>query len=351
MKTIDKIFERNEKPIFEWEESLPPLLLEQSVAELQKFNDFNPNDPRDLEAMWEVIYEIEYKYSMLRSKPFAGLEQRKDNILAVLEAKAKEIIPILAETLQDVFEEWLKHHAITNPEEWAKDRVEQLEEYGDAKEALYSLLSERERYTNLEPIYELEQIMRDDSDKFPSLRDILSNIATDRAYADYEDLQAGYMELDDFNQMYGLKAKSVEDAEDMISDVELDLDYFDLGDFFASLSDVMEWMSSREREDFLISVAQEIVFPHWYAHWKSEGIDKTRSNVERVAKQLRKINKAPLKDQFMTLNIAKETSHQTGSMMDYYDEMWQIGEQFFTSLSNTDVRDWNIELHEIGVEL
>lgn len=83
----------------------------------------------------------------------------------------------------------------------------------------------------------------------------------------------------------------------------------------------------------------------------SMGIDETRDKVERVYKQLVNIEKYPIEKQFMILNIAKNTNHQNGSMMEYYESKWEIGYDDLERLSDMDVSEWDDELREIGVNI
>ena len=91
--------------------------------ELLKFAQIWQTDPigeSDFAHNLSDLYELEYKYSMLRAKKFRGLEARKNNILdrleKELEARINKILPIL----RVVFRDWLTTHALLSPEKWAK---------------------------------------------------------------------------------------------------------------------------------------------------------------------------------------------------------------------------------------
>ena len=53
----------------------------------------------------------------------------------------------------------------------------------------------------------------------------------------------------------------------------------------------------------------------------------------------------------MLINLAKDSVHQTGSMMDHYESRYDVGESDLKDLSDMDTRDWDRELEDIGVEM
>ena len=94
------------------------------------------------------LYELEYKYSMVKNKPFDGLPQRRENILINLERELKIVIKYIKIPIIKAFEDWLASHAILTPKLWAQKRIELQEEYGDDEERmLNNTIDEYYRYT------------------------------------------------------------------------------------------------------------------------------------------------------------------------------------------------------------
>jgi len=190
------------------------------------------------------------------------------------------------------------------------------------------------------------------------LKELAGEYKRGNAESDLDDVENGDMELEEWNERYlhiydddenFIPPKTVEEAGDFIDVIEAEVDAEEALEYMDSLDQFENFLSNNDTA--YIELYREIVFPLWFAHWEPRGIVETRNNVEKVAQNLRTISKKPLEKQFMTLNIAKNLSHQTGSMMDYYEEKFDVSAEDLLRLSNTDVTAWNKELKQIGVEL
>ena len=53
-------------------------------------------DSDTFEEQLSALYELEYKYSMLRDRPFNGMPKRQENILNKLESELSNIIFLLS---------------------------------------------------------------------------------------------------------------------------------------------------------------------------------------------------------------------------------------------------------------
>ena len=106
---------------------------------------------------------------------------------------------------------------------------------------------------------------------------------------------------------------------------------------------------------FIREFYEYIIFPIWYEHWKYQGIDETRENVQEVYNMLVRA-KTP-EDSHMAILRAIQTSHQTGDMIEYLEEYG--GEEdiypdkikdLMEDLTNGSMNSiWDKQLEEIGV--
>lgn len=362
---IDALFGRSRPPLFDWE------LEETTIAGIKSFDKLDIEDEEELTAMWEMIYEIEYKYSMLKSRPFEGLPERRERLLDLLEEKGREVVGAVAKTLIIVFEDWLDTHAITTPNRWAEKRIEELEDiYGDSYgELLGGVLSEYGQYSGhtsrsnrsgktafASLMQRVEQKIYDMPVTEEVFTDFLQEDMVNMASADLEDVENEYMDIEEWNERYGLDAKDAADASMRLTDIEINLSDYPITDhyLFTSEAEFRHFLSSigyNRAIGMLTEMYRFIVFPLWYDYWSSQGIDGTRATVEDAYEELRKLSSLPIEKQFAVLNHAKNVEHQTGSMMEYYEERWRVDPDTFEELSSRSVDDWNIELKEIGVAL
>ena len=113
-----------------------------------------------------------------------------------------------------------------------------------------------------------------------------------------------------------------------------------------------------QMEKFMIDLNQYIVFPLWYDYWGSMGIDTTREMAEEAYEDLTNANS--FKEFHKALEVAIQTYHQNGLMLDYLSE---YGNEY-TSASPEDIEsimleltegkinaEWDKQLKEIGVKI
>jgi len=104
-------------------------LSEKSVPEIKAsqrsipgYADPGTTDSDEILEVFELVYEIEYKYHAIKNNSFSGMQKRKDNILKILSEVGEEAVAFIAETFEKVFSQWLENHALTDPEAWARAR-------------------------------------------------------------------------------------------------------------------------------------------------------------------------------------------------------------------------------------
>lgn len=289
-------------------------------------------------ALLSDFYRLEYIYSSLKDRPFSGNERRRENILNQVEDVFSDVCSELKELFVAVFQDWLSKHAITNPREWAEQRVNDSE--GGGNGALGGLFDEYLRYY-------------DGSGKSPN-QNYYQKINYDKyAAAMFAEVAEHPEGVELFWDILGGKEANIEDAVNMEmdnfdSDPEDTLSAYGLGEEtsreefeeevrkrkeeeFSLPSSVQDYIENYGYEDgflyryessnpdlqidFAILVGQYAVFPKWYAYWSPQGIDETRAQVEKVYNLLQE--NGNLGEQYAAINLAINTSHQTGAMLDY----------------------------------
>ncbi len=299
------------------------LLLERSIQAIKNFNEGSIDGMNAIDY-FEIYYEIEYKYSMLTTQPFTGVERRKENILSIIEETGRDVVQELANSFKKVYDEWLENHALNDPEKWAEQRynVDEVESLG-MENIAYGLLLELDRY---------------DMDYYDFIQEIGDNVQNGNMPITREILEESLLldieteiSLDEFIDDYGIEG------------------LFPFSEGKSGFPDVIEGMDEEYAINMLQEIGQYVLFPAWYKFWKSQGIEKTRENIERLYKKLDNINSYSFREQLGIINQATNATHQTGSMMGYYEEHFDVGPDDLEQLSNQDVSQWNKELREIGV--
>lgn len=91
----------------EWKKELK----EMDLKDIKKQNLYE----LPLIEVFEILYEIEYKYNMILNKEFNGSSKRKENILNILEIKMNEIMDILPNTFINSYDEYLDGFTMETP--------------------------------------------------------------------------------------------------------------------------------------------------------------------------------------------------------------------------------------------
>lgn len=311
------------------------LLLYEWVEKISASNDL-------LEEL-EVMYEWEYKFNKILQSKNIRNEKRINNMILALR---KNLIPILnniSEKLVEVFEDWLEKHAITKLEIWAKERVKDIEEIGydfEDEEAFEVMFGEYKRYSggskkdfqkdfldsSLEYIDEIavEEFIRDE------ILNIEEEIEEEDDEDYKEDLEQRKSELEEYEN----------DAAGYIKN------YLGVSEAFEMFGPSIFYS-----EESFVNAYKKLIFPKWYSYWKSKGIDKTRKTVEKVYKDLKKsIREKDLKKKIAYINIALNTSHQTGSMMDYVEQEYGVDKRDLDNLTKSGdkfAKKWDKEVQKI----
>ena len=270
------------------------------------------NTPSSLEELLPLIYEAEYKYHKIKQ----DAPQEKE-IMKYVEHKSKEIGKGVIDKLKKVYEEWLKKHAILEPEQWAEERLRENEEIGeDIEEALDH---EFQRYSKTK-LWSYKNIKLFNLNKMPEFKKWLDIVQ------------------DEYN------SNKEENEEDMSLETVLELA---LDDSFKEYMQNIKRYNLGLYNNICAEFYENLVFPVWYAHWKSQGIDKTRKRIEDVYKDLKRATQQAPDIMFKTINIALNTSHQTGEMMDYVESHYNVSKNDLQDLSDKDTSKWDLDLKKL----
>jgi hypothetical protein len=291
-------------------------LSEKDMQEIKSFQieRVTADEPEYTEELFLFFYEMEYKYNAIMNHGFIGIPARKEKILEIIQEQSIKVIKTLIPSFLYVFKDWLSKHALTQPRQWAISRCEEMDY--DIGDMLNIAHDEFTRYSS----EDFDRTIEKNEKKFFSLTQFLDDINAEQEAEQTE----GASPSDSIFVFYGS---------------------------FYELYNALDHYNSDLAQEFIIEIYQYIVFPVWFAYWKSQGIVETRKRIKRLYDDLKKIASFPLKEQFGILNEATLAVHQGGSMMEYYEEYYQVEETFFDQFSNYDVDPWDAELREIGVEI
>jgi flagellar biosynthesis GTPase FlhF len=99
------------------------------------------------------LYELNYKYDMMKKSPFNGVPDRRENIINSVERRGLVVSNHVITELIKIFDSWLGDHALTSAESWAKSRVKDMED----DDAGYFIADPSDDYQN----YRVQKITSD----------------------------------------------------------------------------------------------------------------------------------------------------------------------------------------------
>lgn len=329
-------------------------------------------------------YELYYKWYELTTKPFSGVPIRKQNILKQLQPELLRAMNNVSGVLLHVFGEWLKSHAITNPRQWAIARLDDAakssgyDSFNDINDdetnasALTGIIYEWWNYTNKKQYSygagPSENAIRSmffntavkNINNLPIFKESIINklIELEKENREYQLTSDGEEE---YKRMYGLGEN--ENAEDHVTNVQAE--DIDVGEmiwtYYPESENIIDLIGRDNFADVLIELNEKLVFPVWYDKWQAEGIDTTRERVETAYRTLKNSGPEDINKYSASLNIALNTAHQTGSMLDHVDNYLSQNEENEVDIKNlldqlsdpppNVIARWDKELKENGVEI
>tara|TARA_Y100000310_G_C20683845_1_gene817704 strand:- start:854 stop:2668 length:1815 start_codon:yes stop_codon:yes gene_type:complete len=331
------------------------------------------HDDDNFLGMISSVYELEYKFNMMKQRQFNGMPQRHARMLENLEEELIEHLNVAKGVLENTLRAWLASHAITEPSQWASART--TDEMGgdmweyDHQTAFGGVLGEYSRYkypqqtgayngpNETRIFHDIISDIAPHINEMPHMKSFMSVMAEGRKEMYYNDLS--YEGFEEFGQQVGMEFSSEEEAQNYIEDMEPDST--EMVHEITDLYDYDLFVEGANSSGVLEGIARELyqfaVFPLWYSYWSGMGIDSTREIAEEAYSILEGANS--VQELSSAVNLAINTVHQNGQMIEYIETYGglELGADTSTvqgwlqELTNRDVEDWNEELREVGVQI
>lgn len=322
---------------------------------------WNIQSDESFEDELRKLYELEFKYNMLRSYPFTGMEKRRSNILLRLEKEARETIDYVANIIDDVFTQWLAGHAIMDPAQWAAARIEDSE-YTEPGETLNSFFGEFRNLTGqgnnyMDPTptdcYRIIQYFNSNPALF---EEFMKFVRQDMIDMEYNNIQGEHYETEEEREAELAERTSF--AGEMTIGDWIETYHEGAGNDQDQIIAAIEQISNFIPVDNILSgLYEDVLFPIWMEKWGPEGIEETRDTIENIHASLKTIGNQDIANALSTINIALNASHQTGQMTDYLDAHPDVGDGdvkgLLQELSSMDSesQEWLQELRAIGLQV
>jgi hypothetical protein len=317
--------------------------------------------------------ELEYKLYALNSWPFSGMPQRQANISKKLEEELWGVLEELKPPLENTFSTWLSAHALTDPNQWAEQRMDPygtgaydyVESIG-AAEALGGVVDEYLNYKHNKQYHtesiaqgfsEMLSLALQEPEKYPSIQGLSDLYARDHEEMLNNELYDQGFET--FGENYLGEAFESEEAaeawiENQAENFDLSEHMFDTGmeDFTASLE-----YAGISVERFMHELDQNLVFPMWMSYWGGMGIEGTRELAQEAYEMLQ--NASTRQETIIAINHAIDVNHQNGAMIEHMENYsglddvhpGRIKEMMDSIEGGGFVPEWNEELKQIGVSI
>lgn len=281
-------------------------ILERTISQIVDSVDDNtaliPQARKYNYSIFELLYEIEYKYNMINNHDFKGLQQRKENILKILVDKGNIAIKAISEGMIDIFDYWIVYHTETNNKKWAEIRYNRFVE----------------KYDNVSVINE---------DLVLSLQDFCS-LSKFKQFV-----------LNHFGKLPLFKKIVLNNDENNVKNLSR----------YSQISDVILEQDNEKQKLMYIELMSNVVYQQWRLKYGNQ-IDSTVKIMQEATKKLINLeNETNIKKKFAILNEVINICHTSGSIMDYIDEYFNITAFDLFKFSKWNVKKWNEELQDIGV--
>lgn len=308
--------------------------LEELLVYADTLNIFPDSD--SLLDMLFSVYEWEYKYHKIKNSQNTN-KVRKEKVLERIEREVTKLLFTVADKLLVVYNDWLSSHALTNPEEWAKVRyMSGLKSGMPVQHILTNALNEYRRYADASPEQAYYRFIYTN---YAELSEKIQEIITLKKNAIQEDINIE----DDPDELSYLQSQLNEINQIYLSNPNQVISYLDYEELMEDV--VLTSILEEDPEELIVNFLENDVFEMWYLYWGAQGIDETRERVEQMANELNNIGGKPLSEKFTIINKALNTAHQSGSMMEYVQEEYDIGFDELNKLSNLDTNKWDTDLN------
>ena len=294
----------------------------------------------------KVIYEWEYKYHKVKNMSQIN-DDRKANILNAIEKKITPILDDVIDKSIDTFKNWVDLHDSENPEVRAKARLEYFFEEGFSFKDMLDIIKSEYKETSV--FYSVPE----DSDylrlMYESSKDIFIN--TIFPAVKEEEILFASDDLDYYREQGDEGA--IRGVEEYVSEMES----YDSEAWMSVLEDKYSY-DEELYIGFLTNILDDVeldaIITNLYAYelperlWEInssnfENYEGTFDNIVEIYNQL--VNADSFTEKFKVLNIALNTVHNSGSMLEYFNmKGYWIDEDSLKSLSDSDTTEWDREL-------
>lgn len=309
------------------------------------------------------LYELNYKYDMMKKSPFNGVPDRRENIINMVERKGLVVSNHVITELIKIFNSWLDDHALTSAETWAKGRIKDMGDEDDG----YFIADPTDEYRK----YRVSKPYSDDAVETGRLLNkyfrylVDNNKLMDCALTKWFNTILSEHKDSYMTTLTSLDENDAEDAEEYkdfvsrIQDIDENPEKYiteyvgstDILNYFELVKQIKNGIV--DGIDLAKELYQYIVFPVWFDYWEKQGIVQTRKRIENITSDMKKAYKEQnLTEMFKQINIALHSAHQTGKMLDYISrEHYDIDKSLLYRLTNMNVSELNSELKRQGFQI
>ena len=268
--------------------------------------------------------------------------------------KLNPILNSIIEKLSVVFESWLSGHALLSPRTWAEARTD--EDYG-GESKIKEAFGEWVRYAH-DPDGRISvdaKVKKYSSEFYSKVFIAVYDQIDDQVYEYAKEMHEADKANFEYDLTHAYRDEDKKEAQEKLnrhgdfegfSNAKEALDYIE--NSYGDAKDYLDSIAIRDTE-IAITANEKVVFPVWFEHWEAEGIVETRENVQKVYDNLiTSQNEPDMSKKMMNINIALNTSHQTGSMMEYVNERFGVSKDDLDELSNIGedkIAEWDKEIN------
>ncbi len=297
----------------------------------------------NLKKAWFYLYELEYKYSMLKNRTYLGAPKRKENMLNLYENSLNNLISYLAHSFNQCLYYWLYIHEG------------------------YFVLNDKKKFID----FYLPVISREIQNYFLDLENLINlfftNIFPPTMQDSYFKVFKKNKSLIDKLEFQSInKDEKTFSTKNIIYNIILKYDdviNIDKNEFIQKLKnnqDIKKYIDFNMFNyyfiDECISKPIEILKDNGSLKYL-EKVNATNKRFIEALNKLKNIDSKPLNQKIILLNQAKQIYHTNGSINQWYNNLYGFKfpaqEDNEETFSNFDPKKegWDGELKDIGVEI
>lgn len=281
--------------------------------------DIRPSD--SLYTCIALSYEWEYKYRKIAGDPKL-FTKRKDNMLKLIEERMAPVFENIFGAMIETFEFWLDLHNLDDPISWSDFRFIDVQKRVDGfniEDMLNHLWGEYQEVDKTKTYQEFMEWFVEE--EFNTLMPVIKIIMRNRN----KNTEPTITSLKQSNQ-FSEVAKEVFD-------------------------NAIKYKNDEIYKKALHDFGHRVFFPIWEKHWEKEGIYKTQNRIVDVYNQAIDYHDfTNFNRTIVLMHKLLNTGHQTGDMMDYIADHYDVTKKDLDEFSATSNFDhWNKDLNAMGI--